>query len=108
MSHAIDVFAYAMPDALVVSRHSFVRTGFVSVDRRFKSGAGIDEALQRCTVGSIDDFGSDEIQSTVFDADNGRLADGASASVQPLGGVFVAFLATDIGLVNLRGPSKGP
>ena len=48
----------------------------------------------------MDDFGSDLAGEPVLDAEDGGLADGASAGVELLVGVFIGLLAADVGLIG--------
>ena len=61
----------------------------------------MDEALQRFTIGRLDDLGAHLVGHAVLCSGYDSLADRAAARMQLLVGMLVAFLPSHIGLIDL-------
>ena len=106
VGHAVYVLIDAVLVGLVGIRDAPGRLMFVGVDRRIVSGPVYRETVQSVAVRTGDDASGDLVGLTVSGSGNDRLADGTAANVQPLAGVFVAFLTAYERFINFNRPLK--
>jgi hypothetical protein len=97
-----DIFALTVIDRIMIegqASNADIRAGFVGVDRRTNLDILKDHGLDRLGVCSGDRHG-DRPSATLPHAENWRLADRTTSSLEFLAFVFVGFLAADKRLIN--------
>ena len=99
-AHPPHIFADAALDRIAPPPKPIVRRRFVSIDIRVRRSSRVCEALQAMLVRPFQDIGFDLLALALFHADHRQLAVRAAPCAEPLVGMFVAFLAADIGFIG--------
>ncbi len=100
VGHAVHMLADAVLHCFVLERHSLISAVAVCIDSRAGVGVFTDETLERLGVCAVYHGSTHAIGRPVLGANHCGLTDRATARAKLLVGVFVLFLAADVGFVN--------
>ena len=106
---AAHVFSGAMVDAGAVEEQpvkAVVGRSVVRVQGRASFDISVNGAVQRSRINVLDMHG-DGAPATLTHSEDGGFSHGTTTTVKPLAGVFVRFLAADVGFVYFNDSAQG-